>query len=471
MTSEKFRHQLRKEAKLWQAEGLIDQQIYQQLANRYQFQGLDSAASDRFIMLLLGLGGILLGIGVITFVSANWQNLSQVARTVILLTLLIVVNTSGFYLWRQSTGDRPDKTQRLGHGLLIFGALLLGANIGQISQTFHIGGEAYNLFIIWGLGVIAMSAGLRLTSLGVIGILLFSGGYWAGAYDLFDTGPLSVVNLIMQHTPLVAGIGFVALAYWCQSRVIFTLAILLLIPSLFIGFGLTLARPYQSFWLAIATVTIPLLLWGYDDLLLPKVNSRRFQQIARNISILHLISWLYFFSFNSIWRYFSAPDDQTILPINWWMFIDVLFFIGWTIWQWYNLAKPSQRPPHKWGIDQISGIVAGITIIMGIVFYWHWQVNPIPVLATYIMNVLIFILAVGLIRLGLTKGNRGGFWCGLILLTLQILSRTLEYDVELLLKSFVFILCGIGAIAAGLWFEKHLAEIKPQTENSQPEIL
>jgi hypothetical protein len=45
----------------------------------------------------------------------------------------------------------------------------------------------------------------------------------------------------------------------------------------------------------------------------------------------------------------------------------------------------------------------------------------------------------------------------MILLTLQIVSRTFEYNTELLFKAFVFVLCGVGVILAGLWFERHLS--------------
>jgi len=44
----------------------------------------------------------------------------------------------------------------------------------------------------------------------------------------------------------------------------------------------------------------------------------------------------------------------------------------------------------------------------------------------------------------------------MVLLTLQVLSRTLEYDTGLILKSLVFIVCGIVVILIGLWFEKQL---------------
>jgi len=67
---------------------------------------------------------------------------------------------------------------------------------------------------------------------------------------------------------------------------------------------------------------------------------------------------------------------------------------------------------------------------------------------------------VGLIREGLSQGQRRLFWGGMVLLTLQIFSRMLEYNTDLLFKSFVLLLCGLGVITAGLWFERYVRTIR-----------
>jgi ethanolamine transporter EutH len=46
----------------------------------------------------------------------------------------------------------------------------------------------------------------------------------------------------------------------------------------------------------------------------------------------------------------------------------------------------------------------------------------------------------------------------MLLFILQIISRVLEYDTDLLFRSLVFVLCGSGLISAGLWFERRLQE-------------
>ncbi|WRH68570.1 MAG: DUF2157 domain-containing protein [Planktothrix sp. GU0601_MAG3] len=202
MINEKFRRQLRQEAKLWQEEQIIDDSVYQQLATRYQFNHLETAASSRFVMILMGLGAILLGLGVITFVAANWQDWSKTVKVLLLLSLFIGVNTTGFYLWKQPSDSlEVGRKQKLGQGLLIFGALILGANIALMGQIFHQSGSTHELFLVWGIGVLLMSYSLQLTSLGFLGLLLYGIGYWTGASNLFSLQPFSILNLVLETYP------------------------------------------------------------------------------------------------------------------------------------------------------------------------------------------------------------------------------------------------------------------------------
>jgi uncharacterized membrane protein len=81
-------------------------------------------------------------------------------------------------------------------------------------------------------------------------------------------------------------------------------------------------------------------------------------------------------------------------------------------------------------------------------------------MAVLIFNLLLFLLAVGLIREGLAQSQRRFFWGGMVLLTLQIFSRMLEYNTDLLFKSLVLFLCGLGVIAAGLRFERYVSRTR-----------
>ena len=130
-----------------------------------------------------------------------------------------------------------------------------------------------------------------------------------------------------------------------------------------------------------------------------------------------------------------------------------------TVIEWLRLGRLGRQQPKQKGVDLTTGAIALLILITALIPFYHLNFIRIPELATFLFNVLSFLLAVGLIREGLALGNRKSFWGGLVLITLQIISRVFEYNTELLLKSFVFVLCGIGVIAAGLWFERHFAKI------------
>ncbi|MCU0545871.1 MAG: DUF2157 domain-containing protein [Oscillatoriaceae cyanobacterium Prado104] len=461
MISEKFRRELRSQAQLWQAEGLIDASLYQQLSDRYQFNDLETASRNRFLTILIGLGSILLGLGAITFVAANWQVWSREARVALLLSLFVAVNAAGFYLWRIPPNKNSDinklalkgRPKLLGEGLLLLGALILGANMALMAQMFHMGGSPAGLFLTWGLGVLGMAYSLRLTSLGVLSALLVGFGYQIVGGDWSAQIEFAWLQILVRLMPIAASLMFVPLAYWCRSRVVFTIGTILAIFAL----QVSMVQGLNSAWgAAIFCALPPALLWGYDDTIWPPVQGKMFQPTARSLAVLYLIGLFYLFSFYGVWEDWSqSPAEKQ----DWLLLANVAIFGAFAMFEWLrvgNLEFRRRRQQTAGNLPATSAI--GIFILASAsILFCHLNFAPIPQLATFLFNVLLFLLAGGLIREGLALGNRPCFWLGMILTALQIISRLFEYNTELLLKSFVFVLCGIGIIAAGLWFEKHFA--------------
>ncbi|NET35100.1 MAG: DUF2157 domain-containing protein [Cyanothece sp. SIO1E1] len=490
MASDKFRRQLRQEAESWKADGLIDVTQYQQLSERYQFQSLETAARNRLIIVLIGLGSILLGLGVITFVAANWQVWPRSLKVVLLLGLFIGVNLTGFCLWRQPgvvSWRQPGVAswkQRLGEGLLILAALILGANMALMGQMFHRSGSAYELCLFWGVGVLAMAYALRLASLSVLSVLLVGLGYWLGIQDLANTGVPVQWGWVMQTMPLLVMILFVPLAYWCRSRVVFGLAAIALVSSLTVIFADLVMQfdPVPGLIVAIA-ITLPfMLLWGYNDtfwwLLMgyqpaAMEAAKPFRPIACSLTLIGLSILYYILSFHGLW---FDPDDvlplttqwSTLMTANWPILPKLTLAVVATlaVGEWIYLGYSARLSDRRWRLDQTTTVLLVLMLLAALVTFWHWTVQPIQVLATFIFNVLLFLLALGLMREGLGQGQRRAFWSGLVLLTLQIMGRLFEYNTGLLFKSFAFVLCGIGVIAVGLWFERYVRTLQPM----QPRI-
>jgi uncharacterized membrane protein len=447
MLSDKFRRQLRQEAEQWRTEGLIDASVYEQLSVRYQFSDLEASARNRFIVILLGLGSVLLGLAIITFVAANWQVWSRGLKVTLLLSLFIGVNTAGFYLWRRPTEQWQ---RRLGQGLLLLGALVLGANMALMSQMFHQSGLLYQLYLVWGLGVLAMAYSLRLTLLGILAILLIGLGYVQGQPEFVAIGEFSWLRLLVQHMPVLAALLFIPLAYWCHSRWIFRLGAIAIVYSLEANL-IRLNLLGSSAWMAaIACALPPALLWGYSDSLFRRrpPEAELFTGVARTLAVIFLSLLFYFLSFYGLWWDTSSTQptqNASLLP--WSLLVDILLFGCWTLWEWLRLLRQ---------LNLTTGIIAGMIVLSALVPFWHLSISRLPITAVLIFNLLLFLLSVGLIREGLAQGQRRLFWGGMILLSLQIFSRMLEYNTDLLFKSLVLFLCGLGVIAAGLWFERYV---------------
>ncbi|MEG3863631.1 DUF2157 domain-containing protein [Microcoleus sp. herbarium12] len=464
MISDKFRRELRAEAKLWTAEGLIDSSLYQQLSERYQFHTLETASRNRFLSILMSLGGILLGIGVITFVAANWQIWSREFRVAMLLSLFVAINAAGFYLWRVPPSQNKNlnqnilplikgRNQLLGEGFLLLGSLILGANMALMAQMFHIGGSASGLFLVWGIGVLGMAYSLRLTSLGVLSALLVGFGYWLAVLDWSSQVEFSWLQVLVRQMPIAASLMFVPIAYWCRSRVIFAIGAIAIIFSL----QVSIAQATNTGWGAAMFCALPpALLWGYDDAMWPKVQSRLFQPTARNLALLYFAGLFYILSFHWFWQDLPTPGQT---GPDWVLLANAAVLGALAVFEWLHLGRLEMSRRTRKKVNLTTGAIAFFILASALMPFFHLSITPIPQLATFLFNVLSFLLAVGLLREGLALGNRQSFWGGMVLIALQVISRLFEYNTELLLKSFVFVLCGIGVIAAGLWFEKHFLQI------------
>ncbi len=465
MIIDSFRAKLRKEAQLWRDEGIIQDSVYEQLSERYQFNSLDSVSQDRFIFILIGVGCILVGLGAITFVAANWQSWSREVKLVLLLSLFFATNIVGFFLWREPVFDNAGKKRRqrkriFGHGLLLLAALLLGANMAFMAQTFHLSGSNFELYLYWGIGVLVMAYSLRLASLGVFAFVLINIGYWTGRWELWSSfNQLSLTQMMIHYMPILFLVLFVPLAYICKSRWIFALSTISFATSLQLNFN-----RYSTAWISsFAFALPPALLWSYDDLFFPRVNQRWFQPVARNVALLFLGILFYVLSFRGYWKYSHYSYNNNYSIPNLFLLIDLGILTALAIYQWFHLLRPNRNRQHQ-GIDITNIGIAIFVMMAGFAPIWNQSFAGMSVLAISVFNLLLALLACGMIRQGLNSNQRRAFWGGMILLTLQIITRMLEYDTALLFKSLVFVLCGVAVIGAGLWFERHLNQLSMNNE-------
>ncbi len=422
--------------------------------------------------LLVGFGCVMIGIGVLTFVAANWQQLAREWRVAVLLSAFITVNFLGFYLWREPEGGK----QRLGQGLLLLGALILGGNMALMGQMFHVRGELFQLFIAWSVGVLLMAYSLRITSLGILAQILMGLGYWQAYGSGLWSGNSANIDpnwtyFAFQHMSIVSVCLFLPLAYWCRSQAIFTLTGIAFLSSFssMVPGGSEKVTAINS----LLSICVPsLLLWGYGNLSEWWQGNRRdktgaFGQISRNLAV--LILGLAYFSFSFIpfqtasnFRELNTQLSWNLWSVSWDLgIVTVITMLIWTylIWQ-------SQHNSRRYYWDWTTTAVGILSLLMGVpLIAIKIDLASLYMLMPAIFWILFFLLSIGLIRSGLANSDRGAFWFGLGLLSNRIIIWFLMTQNDLITKSLLFIVTGVGVIAIGLWFERNIRSLREKKAN------
>jgi len=166
MTNQKW---LLQEMEGWRRDGIIDGATHELLQKRY---ATDTQTMSWRQIVLCSLGALLIGLGVIALLAANWDSLSREVRTV--FSLLPLTLCVGAYLlglrkgWRSLGFFEP---------LGIFWGLSIGTGISLIAQTYHISGDVEAFTLAWTLLLLPTLYATRSMSVGLgyfVGLLVWA---------------------------------------------------------------------------------------------------------------------------------------------------------------------------------------------------------------------------------------------------------------------------------------------------------
>lgn len=477
-----FRRQLDLALNEWVSEGLIKTDQRDRLRSRYRLDELPASTNSRFAAVLLGIGGILVGLGLITFVAANWAAIPRSVRAIGVLMLTLAFNTAGF-VWWTTEGERlrlRPRLRNLGSAMLLVGQLGWGASIALMAQWVQISGSPAGLFAVWGSSVLLMAFSIRHVPSGALGAVLVTIAYWIWQFD-GDHAPW--LNAVMTVAPLLAPLILIALAYWCRSRWLFALGAIA--TSIFWLGAISLALNAAANRAASNTFTWAFIswcaaLWGgslvHQHYVWPSLASAHspssrldafedgsldFAPIAQALATLSLLAGLGLGSFRLLTEEWaeSLADAPNFLSGIWLSPVSgLLVFVGLGL---AILGSMSAWQRH----ELISGASAAMNWAVGIALVGFLLFVTGAVAGKYaviLFNVLLFATASTLAWHGLQIASRWHFWLGLLSLASQILFRFFEYDTGLLLKSLVLIVCGVSVILAGLQFERVIHAPSPR---------
>jgi uncharacterized membrane protein len=152
------------EGRRWVELGIVTPVQYGQILKLY-------TERNHAIGLVPILGSVLLGLGLISFIAANWQGIPEIVRLVMILIALC-----GFYYMGELFLNK--KQEKLGIACIGLGLISFGVGIILITQMFHL--QAYNVsfWIIWGIVGIALTYLYQSRYLFLLSLLIVSITQW-----------------------------------------------------------------------------------------------------------------------------------------------------------------------------------------------------------------------------------------------------------------------------------------------------
>lgn len=429
----------------WLTEGLLSPAAALQLKSRYARIRQDQRPIG--LIILGALGALLVGLGIISLLAANWGDLSRDTRVVISFLPLILSYTAALY-----GVLKTNRTLAFCEPLGIFWGLSIGAGIALISQTYHLPGEMSTFLMTWMLllvPVIYLTRSLGCVAGYYIGLLAWSSiiQYEAGVSLYFwPVSALILPVVISAKRENPTGMRGIVM-FWS------------LLISTIIALGVTLDKSLPGLWIIIyvAFFTV-LLLAGMRE------SSEEDEIWTKPLSLCGaggLAVVLYLLCYKWPWddvgpSYYrdgygyhlwaSAVYDFALVAL---LLAGALFLLlGWSR-QRKGQSTLSQAATLGWIVAPIV-----MTAFYGIASYaLDGKQLCSSLTSVYVIILSLLTLADGIGQRALWMVN-----CGVLLFLAVVLGKFFNEDFSFTTKGIVFIVCGLLFFMVNTIFARKLKQ-------------
>jgi len=136
--------------------------------------GLEIRETLNFIRVLVTIGGILIGLGFLTFIAANWDLFDRWLKLSIILGSLSISMGASYYTM--------EKNKLTSVALLYVSVLIYGAGIFLLEQIFYINFDVNTGFLVWAVGALLL-AGIHKDVILYVFAHILSGIYILSSFD------------------------------------------------------------------------------------------------------------------------------------------------------------------------------------------------------------------------------------------------------------------------------------------------
>ena len=130
---------LTRELEHWRWLNLLDERQASAISALYE------PAKERFLQVLMGLGAMLIGLGLLSYIAANWMDLGR--------TLKVALIVGGYLLSVMAAYWFEPHYPYTSRAFLLIGSFTYGGGIFLIAQIFHEGGAITDALFWWMAGI------------------------------------------------------------------------------------------------------------------------------------------------------------------------------------------------------------------------------------------------------------------------------------------------------------------------------
>jgi uncharacterized membrane protein len=273
-----------REGPSWVQEGIVSSEQYERILAKYP-------SDRRSIGLLPIFGGLFLGLGILSFVAANWQGLPELFRILLLVAAMV-----GSYLGGVRLLNRGNPN--IGIAVVGIGLFFFGGSIILIGQMFHMIAFSAMSILIWAIAGTILTYLFKSRYLGVLSLLLTT---IAQIYSLQGFNTFSIPAFVL----LLAGLG--VYVFQRQDRVLtFLWSSFVVIQSLM----LVTSYQWNFGWFFIALLLLYTLGDWWEDVL-----QRWAIQIAPLAAAFIVSVTQVLINIRSEWREQFVPDPRWFVPV------------------------------------------------------------------------------------------------------------------------------------------------------------
>ena len=190
---------LTRELEYWRQLNLLED------GQAYAISALYEPTKERFLQVLMGLGALLVGLGLLSYIAANWMALSRVFKIALIVGgyVLAIVAAYGFEPYYPHTS----------RAFLLIGSFAYGGGIFLIAQIFHEGGTIADALFWWIAGLVPacllFKDRMQLLLIQVVALIFFYSLFRVGQWSFYSYGSSSLwiyLHSLPRPLAIIAGL-------------------------------------------------------------------------------------------------------------------------------------------------------------------------------------------------------------------------------------------------------------------------